>query len=50
MAAVKARATIPDDLAWRLFFNALAAPEQSVQVRGDERLARPLLRVRSVIV
>ena len=46
-----ARATMSDDIAWRLFFNALGTPaEAAVRLDGDLELARPLLRVRSVIV
>jgi uncharacterized protein (TIGR03083 family) len=47
-----ARATMNDDTAWRLFFNALPAEEAAKRVRidGDRALAGPLLRTRSVIV
>jgi uncharacterized protein (TIGR03083 family) len=46
-----ARATMADDIAWRLFFNALpATADRAVCLDGDLELARPLLRVRSVIV
>jgi uncharacterized protein (TIGR03083 family) len=46
-----ARATMSDDVAWRLFFNALRTPAESdVRLDGDPALARPLLRVRSIIV
>jgi uncharacterized protein (TIGR03083 family) len=51
LAKPGARATISDDIAWRLFFNALPAPEgREVRLEGDLALARPLLGVRSVIV
>jgi uncharacterized protein (TIGR03083 family) len=45
-------ATMPDEVAWRLFFNALS-PEDTrsrIHVEGDADLALPLLRTRSVIV
>ncbi len=45
-----ARATIPDDVAWRLFFNALARQKDEVRLEGDLDLARPLLAARAVIV
>lgn len=45
-----ARATIPDDVAWRLFFNALAGANADVHLEGDLELARPLLGARAVIV
>ena len=40
------------DTAWRLFYNALTVDEARARVRidGDAALARPLLRVRSVMV
>jgi uncharacterized protein (TIGR03083 family) len=47
-----ATATMTDEVAWRLFFNALS-PSQArslVQVAGDASMALPLLRARSVIV
>jgi uncharacterized protein (TIGR03083 family) len=43
------RATLTDEVAWRLFFNAAPAGA-AVSLDGDLALARPLLRVRSVIV
>ena len=50
-ASATSRATLPDDTAWRLFFNALAAPaDGALRLSGDLALARPLLRARSVIV
>ena len=47
-----ARATMADDTAWRLFFNALSssAAERLVRTEGAAALVRPLLRARSVIV
>jgi uncharacterized protein (TIGR03083 family) len=47
-----ARAILTGATAWRLFFNALppAQAEARVRIEGDVDLARPLLRVRSVIV
>jgi len=47
-----ARATISDEVAWRLFFNALSpsAAEALVHLEGDVALGLPLLRARSVIV
>ena len=40
------------DTAWRLFYNALTEDEARARVRidGDAALAKPLLRVRSVMV
>jgi uncharacterized protein (TIGR03083 family) len=43
-----ARATMTDEVAWRLFFNA--ATPGDVGLDGDLELARPLLRARAVIV
>jgi uncharacterized protein (TIGR03083 family) len=45
-------ATMSDEVAWRLFFNALSLPQAQsvVRVAGDAALALPLLRARSVIV
>ena len=45
-------ATMSDEVAWRLFFNALSMPQAQslVRVAGDAALALPLLRARSVIV
>lgn len=45
-------ATMPDEVAWRLFFNALSPADirSRVHVEGDVDLALPLLRTRSVIV
>src|SRR6185295_8216437 len=50
--AATATLTMPDEIAWRLFFNALtpADVESRVQVEGDATLARPILRARAVIV
>jgi len=47
-----ATATMSDEVAWRLFFNALPVnqAETLVSVTGDAALARPLLRTRSAIV
>ena len=47
-----ARATIEDEAAWRLWFNALppSVAQRAVRVEGDEELARPLISARSVIV
>jgi uncharacterized protein (TIGR03083 family) len=47
-----ARATMSDEVAWRLFFNALSASAAGTLVRfeGDVALGIPLLRARSVIV
>jgi uncharacterized protein (TIGR03083 family) len=47
-----ATVTMSEEVAWRLFFNALPFPEARSQVRltGDAALALPLLRARSVIV
>ena len=45
-------ATMSDEVAWRLFFNALSLPQAQslVHLAGDTALALPLLRARSVIV
>jgi len=45
-------ATMADEVAWRLFFNALSLPQAQslVRVTGDAGLALPLFRARSVIV
>jgi uncharacterized protein (TIGR03083 family) len=45
-------ATMADEVAWRLFFNALSLPEAQsvVHLAGDAALALPLLRARAVIV
>ena len=45
-------ATMADEVAWRLFFNALSLSESQslVHVAGDAALVQPLLRARSVIV
>jgi len=47
-----ARATMSDDAAWRLFFNALPAGAAAglVRLEGNRELGAPLLRARSVIV
>jgi uncharacterized protein (TIGR03083 family) len=47
-----ARVTMSDEVAWRLFFNALplSAAPSVIRVEGDRALAAPLLHVRSVIV
>lgn len=50
LANPNARATMPDEIAWRLFFNALKEPASAVHLSGNLELARPLLRARSVIV
>lgn len=51
-AAPTATATMTDDVAWRLFFNALSpsAAAESVRFEGDPAIGRPLLRVRSIVV
>jgi hypothetical protein len=45
-------ATMTDQLAWRLLFNALppATAQSMVRLDGEAALALPLLRARSVIV
>jgi hypothetical protein len=45
-------AAMSDEVAWRLFFNALSLPQAQslVRVDGDAALALPLLHARSVIV
>ncbi len=51
-AAPAVRVTAAPDRAWRLFYNALP-PEQALRdltIEGDEALAEPLLRTRSVMV
>jgi uncharacterized protein (TIGR03083 family) len=47
-----ARATMSDDTAWRLLFNALPADEVAslISIEGDASICGPLLRARSVIV
>lgn len=47
-----ARVTLPADLAWRLFFNAVAPHDASAQARpeGDADLVQAVLRMRSVMV
>ena len=47
-----ATATMTDETAWRLLFNALphAEAESMVRLSGDIALGRPLLGARSVIV
>jgi len=47
-----ARATMSDEVAWRLFFNALSPSEAAARVRleGDVTLGFPLLRARAVVV
>ena len=47
-----ARATMSDDTAWRLLFNALPREDAKAKVRteGDVGLLEPLFRARSVIV
>ena len=47
-----ARVSMSDEVAWRLFFNALprAVALSAIRVEGDVALAAPLLHVRSVIV
>jgi hypothetical protein len=50
-ASATSRAQMSDEVAWRLFFNALRVPpESAIRLSGDLELARPLLGVRSVIV
>jgi hypothetical protein len=43
---------LSDEVAWRLFFNALSPADSGTLVRidGDAALASPLLRARAVIV
>ena len=50
--APAAEATLTDDDAWRLLFNAssIADARSRVRIDGDDTLALPLLRARSVIV
>ena len=50
--AATARATVADDDAWKLLFNALpaATAASAVRIEGRRDLAEPLLRARSVIV
>ena len=45
-------ATMSDEVAWRLFFNALPLSEaqSAAQLEGDVELASPLLHARAVIV
>jgi uncharacterized protein (TIGR03083 family) len=47
-----ATATISDEVAWRLFFNALSVQEAESQIRldGDITFTRALLHARSVVV
>ncbi len=47
-----ARVSLSDDTLWRLLFNAIRAPEAAAlrQVEGEQALAAPLVRARSVIV
>jgi hypothetical protein len=47
-----ASVTMSDEVAWRLFFNALppSALPSAIQIQGDRALATPLLGVRSVVV
>jgi uncharacterized protein (TIGR03083 family) len=51
-ATTRATATMTDDIAWRLFFNALSPADAATSVRfeGDADLGRALLRTRSVVV
>jgi uncharacterized protein (TIGR03083 family) len=51
-AAAATRVTMGDEVAWRVWFNAipLEAAERMVRIEGDAALARPLLAARSVIV
>lgn len=46
------RVTVEPPAAWRLFYNALPpeAAREKVSIQGDETLAGPLLRTRSVMV
>jgi len=52
LADATTAATMSDEIAWRLFFNALSPADlrSGVHVEGDADLALPLLRARSVIV
>ena len=52
VAAPAATATMTDETAWRLLFNALppAKARSLVRIEGDQRLVQPLLATRSVIV
>ena len=47
----RTRVTLPGDVAWRLFFNALehGDAKRQAQVEGDPVLAEPLFRVRTVM-
>lgn len=47
-----AEVRMSDDAAWRLLYNALprAAAATAVAIEGDVALARPLLRVRSIVI
>jgi uncharacterized protein (TIGR03083 family) len=47
-----AKVQMSDEVAWRLFFNALppSALASAVQIHGDRALATPMLAVRSVVV
>jgi hypothetical protein len=51
-ADATATVTMSDEIAWRLFFNALSQceAESAVRVDGDADLARPLLHARAVIL
>ena len=51
-SAPSAAVTLPDEVAWRLLFNALSIADarSAVRVEGDAALVMPLLRARSVIV
>jgi uncharacterized protein (TIGR03083 family) len=51
-ADATATLTIPDEVAWRLFFNALPPADSRalVGIEGDAALATPLLHARAVIV
>ncbi len=52
LATATTTVTMPDEVAWRLLFNALSPAEahSRIHVEGDAKLALPFLRARSVIV
>jgi uncharacterized protein (TIGR03083 family) len=52
LVAPVATATMSDEVAWRLFFNALSVQEAESQIRldGDTTFTRALLHARSVVV
>ena len=51
-ARADAEVRLSDDAAWRLLYNALphAAAATAIAIEGDVALARPLLRVRSIVI